>query len=95
MLTVPPYPFPGKYGLLEGQLRNVFANCSGTLFEALLDILATVLEREANDRRGVLVPSLRALSVISSLTIPRECRNRHSWSSVSQANLRYRYRPTV
>jgi hypothetical protein len=67
--------FPGRYKRLETQLRDVFASCSGAVFEALLDILATVMEREVDDRRGVLVPSLRALSVTSSLTIPRECRN--------------------
>jgi hypothetical protein len=64
----------GQSELLESQLRDVFATCSAPVFEALLAILATVLEREVQDSKGVLIPSLRALAVVSSLSIPRESR---------------------
>lgn len=60
--------------MLETQLRKVLATCSGPVFEASLALLASELERDVQDSKGVLIPSLRALAVISSLSIPRESR---------------------
>lgn len=73
--SIDDLPCPlGKCTLLDNQLRNVFAACSGPVFESLLVILATVMEREVQDSKGVLIPSLRALAVVSSLSIPRKSR---------------------
>lgn len=58
--------------MLESLLCDVFASASGPVFEALLTLLASTLERELEDAKGLLVPALRALAVVSALSIQRK-----------------------
>ncbi|KAJ9114638.1 hypothetical protein QFC22_005513 [Naganishia vaughanmartiniae] len=60
----------GKSPSLEVILQEVFASATEEVFGALLELLTRLLEREREDAPGVLVPTLRALNVVSRLTIP-------------------------
>jgi hypothetical protein len=62
----------GQSNVLETLLRDVFASASGPVFESLLTLLASTLEREVEDSKGLLVPALRALAVVSALSIQRK-----------------------
>lgn len=68
----------GQSHLLETLLRDVFSTASAPVFEALLTLLASTLEREVEDAKGLLIPALRALSVVSALSIQRKYEFRHT-----------------
>ncbi|KAJ9095632.1 hypothetical protein QFC21_005504 [Naganishia friedmannii] len=60
----------GKSRSLEIILQEVFASATEKVFGALLEMLTRMLEREKEDATGMLLPTLRALNVVSRLTIP-------------------------